>query len=119
MEDIIIWHNKTCSTSRKALELLQEHFKNTHVREYLKNPPSIAEIANVLKMMGEKPEYILREKDKVFQELFADKKLSYKEWIIAMSKHPSIIERPIIIIDKKAYLARPFDEFAVKLITLF
>ena len=119
MEDIIIWHNKTCSTSRKALELLQEHTEKLNIRDYIKNTPSIAEIENVLKMMGQKPAYILRKKDKVFQELFADKKLSDKEWIIAMSQHPSIIERPIIIIDKKAYLARPVDEFAVKLITLF
>ncbi len=112
MEDLIIWHNKACSTSRKALELVQSQTEKLNIRDYLINPPSIAEIENVLKMMGQKPAYILRKKDKVFQELFADKNLSDKEWISAMSKHPSIIERPIIIMGKKAYLARPFDEFA-------
>lgn len=118
MEEIIIWHNKSCSTSRKAVELLQNHAKSLHIREYLKNPPSIVEIEELLKLMGQKPTYILRKKDKVFQESFLNKNLSDKEWIIAMHEHPSIIERPIIIIGKKAYLARPFDEFAAKLITL-
>ena len=111
MKDIIIWHNKTCSTSRKVLELMQGQTKSLQIREYLKNPPSIVEIADVLHMMGQEPSHILRKKDKVFQELYTGKILSNKEWISAMSKNPSIIERPIIIIGDKAYLARPFDAF--------
>lgn len=110
--DITIWHNKSCSTSRKALDLIQANSNLISVREYIKNPPSIAEIKEILQMMRQKPAYILRKKDKVFQELFADKNLSDEEWIVAMSLHPSIIERPIIIMGKKAYLARPFDAFA-------
>jgi arsenate reductase len=112
MKEIIIWHNKTCSTSRKAVELLQGHSKSLQIREYLKNPPSIAEITDVLHMMGQEPSYILRKKDKVFQECFAGKNLSDQEWISAMSQNPSIIERPIVIIGNKAYLARLFDAFA-------
>jgi arsenate reductase (glutaredoxin) len=113
--DITIWHNKVCSTSRKALDLIQSQTENLEIRDYIKNPPSVAEIKNVLKMMGQEPSYILRKKDKVFQALFADKTMSDEQWIVAMSQHPSIIERPIVVIGKKAYLARPFDEFAHQL----
>lgn len=113
-KECIIWHNKSCSTSRKALELLLQSSYKVSIRDYIKNPPSVGEIKNLLKMMGQKPIYILRKKDKIFQELYAQKQLSDIEWIEAMSKHPSIIERPIVIIETKAYLARPFDEFANK-----
>jgi arsenate reductase len=47
----------------------------------------------------------------VFQEKFADKTLSNPEWIQAMHENPSIIERPIVISDKKAWLVRPFDKW--------
>ena len=46
--------------------------------------------------------HILRKKDKVFLKKFADKNLSPKEWIKTMHNNPSIIERPIVILDKKA-----------------
>jgi len=116
--DITIWHNKVCSTSKKALHLIEEQSEQLQVRDYIKDAPSVAELKEVLKMMGQKPTYILRKKDKVFQELFADKELSDAQWLKAMSEHPSIIERPIVIIGKKAYLGRPFDEFAQMLKTL-
>lgn len=110
--EIIIWHNNICSSSRKILDLLQQHSKNIEIRDYINNPPTIAELRSVLKMMGQKPEYILRKKDKVFQEFFADKKLDSNEWLKAMKQNPSIIERPIVIMSGKAFLARPYEEFA-------
>jgi arsenate reductase len=108
--NIIIWHNKVCSTSKKALELIQTKTENLTVRDYIKHPPSIVELEDVLKKMNQSPTYILRKKDKVFQELFAHKTLSDQEWLEAMSLHPSIIERPIIIIDNKAFLGRPIED---------
>ena len=61
--------------------------------------------------MGKGSTAILRKKDKVFKEKFVDKDLSEKEWIQAMSENPSIIERPIVISNAKAWLARPFNDF--------
>lgn len=108
---IKIWHNNQCSTSRKVLAFLQSTGKEIIIRDYITAPPTIQELKTVLKMMGQKPEFILRKKDKVFQELFADKELSASECLKAMKKHPTIIERPIVITEDKAYLARPFDDF--------
>lgn len=114
-EEIIIWHNKVCSTSRKAVALIEDNCQQCTIRDYIKNPPSISELKKVLEMMGQKPSYILRKKDKVYQELFSDQELSDEALLKAMHEHPSIIERPIVIIGKKAYLARPFDDFAAQL----
>ncbi len=117
--EITIWHNNQCSASRKTLDLIQNHSENIEIREYLQKPPTIKELKRVLKMMGKKPEFILRKKDKIFLELFADKELSDDGWLRAMKLHPSIIERPIIIIGEKAYLARPFEEFAARFKEMF
>lgn len=110
-ETIIIWHNPQCSTSRKVLEFLQSKTKKVIIRAYIEKPPTIGELKTVLKMMEQKPEFILRKKDKVYQELFADQELSATECLKAMKKHPSIIERPIVITNNKAYLARPVEDF--------
>lgn len=109
---LTIWHNNVCSTSRKALEHLQGQGHEVTIRHYLTEAPSESELAEVLKKLGEDATYILRKKDKVFQEKFADKKLSNQKWIKAMHENPSIIERPIVISDKKSWLARPFDKWA-------
>jgi len=109
---IQIWHNAVCSTSNKAKEALFQAFGDRlEIRDYIKNSPSTEEIKDVLHKMDQKAIDILRKKDKVYKEQFDGKELTEEEWINAMSAHPSIIERPIIITDAKAYLARPIDDF--------
>lgn len=107
---ITIWHNKLCSTSKKALALLEENFEQVIIRDYISNPPSVSELETVLRQMNENATAILRTKDKIFKEKFEGKSLSDGEWLKEMSTHPSIIERPIIIAGQKAWLARPFEE---------
>ncbi len=111
---IIIWHNNNCGTSRKVLQFLEDK-GSVQIINYLKDPPSVESLRLVLKQMGNKtPEFILRKKDKVNQELFLNKNLNDEEWLEAMSQNPSIIERPIVIVGEKAFLARPFDAFVAQ-----
>jgi arsenate reductase len=109
---ITIWHNNVCSTSRKALSHLENLGYDICIRPYLTDAPSEDELEEVLKKLGEEAPFILRKKDKVFQEKFSNTELSNEEWIKAMHNNPSIIERPIVISDKKAWLARPFEQWA-------
>lgn len=108
---ITIWHNNVCSTSRKALDHLMNLGHEICIRHYLTDAPSEDELEDVIKKLGQEAPFILRKKDKVFLEKFADKNLTNNEWIKAMHENPSIIERPIVISDKKAWLARPFDKW--------
>lgn len=111
---LTIWHNNSCSTSRKALEFLEQKGYDLTVINYIANPPSIKELEEVLRKMNTTPISILRKKDKVYQEKFADKNFSNNDWIEAMHLNPSIIERPIVISDKKAWLARPFEKWSTE-----
>ncbi|PRC46796.1 arsenate reductase (glutaredoxin), partial [Mycobacterium sp. ITM-2017-0098] len=47
-----IYHNPKCSTSRKTLELLRDNDVDPEVVLYLKNPPSRAELATMIKDAG-------------------------------------------------------------------
>ena len=42
--DAVIYHNPKCSTSRKTLELLRDNGIEPDVVQYLKTPPSRAEL---------------------------------------------------------------------------
>lgn len=108
---VTIWHNELCSTSRRVLGFLQDKDITISIRDYLADPPSVAELDALLRNMNEEPVAILREKEPLFRELFAGKTLSRQEWLQAMSTHPVIIERPIIIMGEKAWLGRPAEAF--------
>lgn len=71
------------------------------VRNYLENPPSEAEIAEVLKKAGIHARELIRTGEAVYKEKFKGKELSEEDWIKAMAENPILIERPVIIRGKK------------------
>jgi arsenate reductase (glutaredoxin) len=103
---LTIYHNPKCGTSRKVLAALEDAGKAPTIIEYLKTPPSRAELKNLYKRMGIRPADGVRRKEKVFAEL----KLATADdetLLDAMAKHPILIERPIVVSDKKARICRP------------
>lgn len=110
MKKAVIFHNNVCSTSRNVLDILKENQFEIEIRNYIHNPPSVDELKDILQKSGLEATALLRKKDKVFKESFEDKHLSNEEWLQAISENPSILERPIVIIDNKAVLARPIDK---------
>lgn len=106
MKNIIVYHNARCSKSRGVCELLQKKKKKFQVVEYLKTPPTAADIKALLKMLELKAKDIVRSNEPEFQP-YLDKKLTSVQLIALMVKHPILIQRPIVIIDGKAIIARP------------
>jgi arsenate reductase len=105
---VTIWHNPKCATSRKVLEMIREKGAEPHIVEYVKTPPSAAEIKAALKEMGLKPRELLRRKGTPYDELgLDDPKLSDTALISAMAEHPILIERPVVMSRKGARLCRP------------
>ena len=108
MGRITIWHNPRCSKSRATLGLLEEHGQQPDIVEYLKTPPTAAELKKILDMLGLEPRELMRRKEKEYKEAGLDNPdLSREELIDAMVKDPKLIERPIVIRDGKAALGRP------------
>lgn len=102
-----IYHNPRCSKSRQALQLLRDNQVEPEIVEYLKDIPTAEELKEVLSMLGMKAEDLLRKGEKDYKENFKGKTLSEEEWIAAMVEYPKLIERPIVIKNKKAVVGRP------------
>lgn len=107
---VTIYHNPRCTKSRETLALLEKNGVTPTVVEYLKTPPSAAELKRLLAMMGKRPREAMRKGEAPYKELgLADAKLTDAQLIEAMAKHPILIERPIVVNGKKAALGRPPD----------
>jgi arsenate reductase (glutaredoxin) len=104
----VLWHNPRCSKSRETLALLQQHDVEPTVVEYLKTPPSAAELDRVLKLLGREPRELMRKGEDEFAGVPADG--SRAELIAYMVEHPKLIERPVFINGKKAAVGRPPED---------
>ena len=104
-----IFHNPRCSKSRQALELLRDRGVEPEIQEYLKTPPSEAELDRLLTLLGMEPRQLMRIKEPEYKELgLDDASLSRQQLIRAMVEHPRLIERPIVVKDDRtAALGRP------------
>lgn len=102
-----LYHNPRCSKSRQALRILEEKGETIEIVEYLKNPPSRAELKQVIKLLGIEPKALVRTQETAWSENFKGKKLSDEEIIDALLQYPKLIERPIAIKDTKAIIGRP------------
>jgi arsenate reductase len=101
---VVIWHNPKCGTSRRTLEILAEQGVKPQVMEYLKTPPTKAELTALLSRMGARPEDIVRRRGN--DELLADAPTGNK-LLDRMAANPILIERPIVQTPKGAALCRP------------
>lgn len=103
-----IFHNPRCSKSRQTLELLNERGIEPEIIRYLETPPTAEELGNILDMLGCEPRELMRTKETEYKELGLDNpELSREQLLQAMSEHPRLIERPIVIRNNKAALGRP------------
>ena len=105
---ISIYHNPNCSKSRQTLKLLKEQATGIDVIEYLKNPPTVKKLKEVLSLLKIPPRELMRKKETEYKELMlSNSNLSDKDLIESMVKHPILIERPIVLANGKAALGRP------------
>lgn len=105
---VTIYHNPSCATSRKVLGFIREAGIEPKIIPYLKEPPTEAELVELLARMKLAPRDLLRQRGTPYDELgLGDKNLSDTALIGAMVKHPILIERPIVVTDHGVALCRP------------
>jgi arsenate reductase len=106
-EKMKIYHNPRCSKSRETLALLREKGFDPVVVEYLKHPPTVEELREIIQMLGIRAQDLLRKGESIYKELYKGKALEDAEWIKIMVNNPVLIERPIVVYKKKATIGRP------------
>ncbi|HEX2448023.1 MAG TPA: arsenate reductase (glutaredoxin) [Methyloceanibacter sp.] len=105
---VTIYHNPRCSKSRATLQLLEERRLKPKIVEYLKTPPSAAELKAILKTLGLKPHDIVRKGEPLYAELgLKNRALDDDALIALLIANPILIERPIVVAGGKAAIGRP------------
>ena len=110
MSDITIYHNPKCGSSRNTLALIRDSGAEPQVIEYLKTPPSRAELLGLLQAMGMGVRDILREKEAIYGEMDLNNPgLSDAQLLDAIEQHPILMQRPIVKTPMGVRLCRPAE----------
>ncbi|HEX6346121.1 ArsC/Spx/MgsR family protein [Umezawaea sp.] len=108
-----IWHNPRCSKSRAAKQALDAATIDHVERRYLDDAPTAVEIAAVLDKMGAEPWDITRLGEARAKELgLATLARDRDAWLEVLAANPVLIERPIVITDTTAFVARTDEALA-------
>jgi arsenate reductase len=107
-DELRVFHNPRCSKSRETLALLQQRGLNPQVIEYLKTPPSLAQLQALQRLLGLPAREMLRSGEEAYRELgLADASLSDEQLLQAIADHPVLLQRPIVVHESRAVIARP------------
>ncbi|MGI5202856.1 arsenate reductase family protein [Spirillospora sp. CA-108201] len=102
-----LWHNPRCSKSRAAKAALDEAGVEYTERRYLDRPPTARELDEVLARIGAEPWDVARLNEPVAEELgLKDLERDRARWIEVMVANPVLIQRPIVVADESAVVAR-------------
>ncbi|MEH6500265.1 MAG: arsenate reductase (glutaredoxin) [Pseudoalteromonas distincta] len=116
MSAVRIYHNPRCSKSRQALALLEERGEDFDVINYIAEPLDNATISDLLVTLGMSARELMRKGEDTYKELKLDNpELSEAQLVQALADYPRLIERPIVVKDGQALIARPPE----KLLELF
>ncbi|TNM47243.1 arsenate reductase [Nocardioides albidus] len=93
-----IWLNPACSKCRTAEGELRAAGVDYTVRRYLDEPPTVAELEDVLARLGLEPWDIARTADatKLGVSLPAKDSTHRRQWLELLVDHPRLIQRPIL-----------------------
>jgi len=105
---LTIWHNPRCGKSRQTLELLRSKSVEPAIREYLKDPPSKAEVEKLIDLVGGSPHDLIRDGEPEFRVLGRKKAdLGKAEVARAIAAYPILLQRPIVVSGSRAAIGRP------------
>ena len=105
---VTIFHNPRCSKSRQTLGLIQEKNIDINIIEYLKTPPDISQLKQILKKLGYEPRQLMRKSEQIYKDLdLGNENKTAEDLVIAMAQNPILIERPIVLSGEKVAIGRP------------
>jgi arsenate reductase (glutaredoxin) len=109
-QNVIIYHNPDCGTSRNVLAMIRNAGIEPRIIEYLKTPPSLMQLVQLLEWSGLTPRQLLREKGTPYAELGLDNlALTDNDLLDAMLAHPILINRPLVVTPLGTKLCRPSE----------
>ncbi|EJB8536044.1 arsenate reductase (glutaredoxin) [Acinetobacter baumannii] len=109
-EQVKIYHNPACGTSRNTLALIRHAGLEPIIIEYLKTPPSKDELIQLIKNSN----LTVREAIRKNVDPYKDLELEQADWtdeqlIEFMVQYPILINRPFVVTPKGTRLCRPSE----------
>lgn len=102
------YHNPNCTKSREGLKLLQESNIEFQIKEYLTEPLDREELKEMVRKNKGSFENLTRTNEELYDELGLEEGLhSMKEWVEVIIENPQLLQRPILLTDKKTIIGRP------------
>jgi arsenate reductase len=86
--------------------------KKNEVIKYLENPLNNNELCLLLDKLKIEPIELVRTKESIWIEKFKGKSLSDEEIVQTMIEYPILIERPILVVENKAFIARTLEKIS-------
>ncbi|AIU73929.1 arsenate reductase [Hafnia alvei FB1] len=110
MNNITIYHNPACGTSRNTLEMIRNSGAEPTVILYLENPPSRDELIKLIADMGISARALLRKNVEPYDSLaLAEDRFTDDQLIDFMLQYPILINRPIVVTPLGTRLCRPSE----------
>ena len=107
MSEFLIYHNPRCSKSRATLALLREHGVEPEVVLYLEQPLSVAALKRLLGKLEITAAEWVRHSEPEFKAAGLHTGSSAAQLLSAVSAHPKLMERPVVVRGERAVLGRP------------
>ncbi|WP_052282962.1 glutaredoxin-dependent arsenate reductase [Kluyvera genomosp. 1] len=110
MNNITIYHNPACGTSRNTLEMIRNSGIEPTIIYYLDTPPSHDELVKLIADMGLTPRALLRKNVEPYEQLGLGAATFTDEQLIGfMLENPILINRPIVVTPIGTRLCRPSE----------
>ncbi len=107
---IKIYHNPRCTKSRQGVAYLEVKNVTFEIVKYLDDTFTVDSLKEIIRQLGIAPIDLVRKNETIWKSDFKGKELSDEMLLEAMVAHPKLIERPIIVHNNNAVVARPTEK---------
>ncbi|MCX9117027.1 glutaredoxin-dependent arsenate reductase [Providencia rettgeri] len=110
MNEITIYHNPNCGTSRNTLAMIRNSGIEPTIIYYLETPPTKNVLVQLIADMKITVRELLRKNVEPYEQLNLENNLYSDEQLIDfMLQYPILINRPIVVTSLGAKLCRPSE----------
>lgn len=110
MSDLVVFHNPRCSTSRAALDAIDDAGLEARVVLYLKTPPTRDDLTALVDSLDDEPTDLVR-RDANFAKLgLTPGDVATADQVVdTLVAHPELMQRPVLRHGSRAIIGRPKD----------
>lgn len=111
MTDVTLYHNPRCTKSRQALQIAEGAGNSftIDIVKYLDTPPSADDLRAIVAKLEDEPARLVRRERWDELGVTADDVSTPEGVIDVLTKHPELIERPLIVTADRAFIGRPTE----------